>query len=229
MPITLRRIVPALTVAVALLAVGASPSGAGSTFARSNWQVLTIRASDNAWVGPVKAARTGTGGVRFGFESFSSTSSGRFSVYLQTGAANLDLTGRTVSAEMSEAVTAGSQFFTRSTSCANSGTDAYVRLLFRSTTSGTYGPSDYWWSVANVNLSSLATQSSATLSVSTADPSAWTNINGQSGADDPTGFANAAKRVKVVGLAFGSSCRYASGVGIASGSGSFELRSFGVS
>jgi hypothetical protein len=63
--------------------------------------------------------------------------------------------------------------------------------------------------------------------LSTTDPGAWSNIGGQTGLQDPAGFAAAMKGVKQVGLAFGSSCRYASGVAVA-GSGRFDMTNFSI-
>jgi hypothetical protein len=140
---------------------------------------------------------------------------------------NRDLTGKTITAIVDVVATTGTKFWTRTSSCANTGADAYVRLEFQSAT-GNYNASDYWWSTSSLNLSTLAISGPSTLSFSTTDPSAWSNIDGQTGADDPAGFAAALKNVKEIGVAFGSSCSYASGVNVSGGTASFQLLSYTV-
>lgn len=208
---------------------GALPASAADLTGNS-WKVYTIKAATNSWANLSKATSVPAGGVKFDFQPYSSTTTGQYSVYLLTGVSKLNLTGKTITASVAAAATLGSAFYTRSTACDNTGSDAYVRLEFQSTTSGPYSPSDYWWSTgANaINLSTLVTEASDSLSFSTTNPADWSNINGQSGTDDPDGFANAQKNVKQIGLAFGSSCRYASGVAISGGSGSFHLLSYSI-
>ena len=112
------------------------------------------------------------------------------SVYLLTNVAKSDLSNTTITATVSVTATAGALFDTNSTTCANTGVDAYVRLEFQSTRSRPYSPSDYWWSTwANsLKLSTLAAQGPGTLQYSTANPAAWSNINGQNGTDPAAGF-----------------------------------------
>ena len=93
----------------------------------------------------------------------------------------------------------------------------------------------------------LNTGLSGSLTVSLLDREKWTNLCGES-ADDPTvypahsncvgstdpegspydGFTNAMKDVKQVGLAFGSSGSFASGVALIGETGTFNVSSFTV-
>jgi hypothetical protein len=105
---------------------------------------------------------------------------------------------------------------------------------------------DYWWSTGSNSLD-LNAASSGALSVPLTDRSKWTNICGQSATDttpqpgpncvggtDPAvspydGFTNAMKSVKMIGLGFGSSGSYASGVAInGNTAGTFRLLSFTI-
>jgi hypothetical protein len=120
---------------------------------------------------------------------------------------------------------------------------AYVRFEFQDVTSGPFTSSDYWWSTVSLDLNAVST---GTLSASLADRTIWTNMCGQR-ADDTTphpgpncvggtdpavspydGFTAAMKNVKLVGLSFGSSGTYASGVALDGAVGSFQLFSFSI-
>ena len=74
----------------------------------------------------------------------------------------------------------------------------------------------------------MATSGTATLLSASTDGANWTNLNGDSGIVDSAGFKAALKNVKEIGVAFGSSCRYASGVNVSGGPASFKLQSFTV-
>lgn len=169
---------------------------------------------------------------------------GYFTPYLKRNYST-DITGKTIKVKMSVFAEDGLQFFTRSTACENDGDDAYVRLQFQSAT-GTYDSNDYWWSTGenSINLSELASLESDELEVSTVDFNSWSNICGKLASDGNVytgpdciggtypdispkeGFENALKNIKQIGVAFGSQCRYASGVAVDNGNGEYRLNEF---
>lgn len=209
-------------------ALAASPSA--TDLSANSWRVFNIDTSVPKLWDINKAEALSTGGVEFPFQTSTTAGdwlgTGWFTVYLKTNY-NRDLTGKTITAIVDVVAPAGTSFWTRTSACANAGTDAYVRLEFQSAT-GNYNASDYWWSTGNTwNLSTIANVPT-TLSLSTNDAALWSNISGQTGADDPAGFAAALKNVKEIGVAFGSSCSYASGVNVSGGTASFQLQSYTV-
>ena len=196
----------------------------------NNWRVFNIDTSVPKLWDINKAEALSNGGVEFPFQTSTTggawVGTGWFSVYLKTNY-NVDLTGETITANVDVVASTGTLFWTRTSACANTGTDAYVRLEFQSAT-GNYDASDYWWSTNSLNLSTLATSGTATLLSASTDGANWTNLNGQSGITDSAGFADALKNVKEIGVAFGSSCSFASGVNVSGGKASFQLNSFKV-
>jgi hypothetical protein len=200
-----------------------------SDLSAMNWRVFNIDTSEAKLWDINKAQSLDDGGVQFPFQTSTGqpwNGTGWFSVYLKTNY-NRDLTGKTITAIVDVVATTGTQFWTRTSACPNTGADAYVRLEFQSAT-GNYDASDYWWSTNSLNLSTLATSGTATLLSASTDGANWTNLNGQSGITDSAGFAAALKNVKEIGVAFGSSCSYASGVNVSGGPASFQLRSYTV-
>lgn len=223
--------VAALATAGVLVLMLAAPAFATPKTDNGNWRVYTIKAATNTWANMSKAKEAVGSGVSFPVQTFSAVDSGLFSVYLSANAPKIDVSGLTISATVGLTLNGPAQFWTRSTACDNTGDDAYVRLEFQSVTSGPYSASDYWWSTGSnsVNLSDLATSGPTTLSVAIGDGSNWSNIDGQLGTDDPTGFANAIANVKQIGVAFGSACRYASGFAVSGATGTFDLLGYTVS
>ena len=203
-----------------------------SDLSAMNWRVFNINTDVPKLWDINKAQSLDGGGVQFPFQTSTTAGAwngtGWFTAYLKTNY-NRDLTGKTITATVDVVADAGTKFWTRSIDCPNTGVDGYVRLEFQSAT-GNYDASDYWWSTGNTwNLSALAISGvPTTLSLSTTNTAAWSNINGQTGADDPAGFAAALKNVKEIGVAFGSACRYASGVNVSGGTASFQLQSYTV-
>jgi len=187
-----------------------------------NWRVFNIDNSVPKLWDINKAPSLDAGGLGF---TFNQLSTGWYTVYLKTNY-NRDLTDKTITANVDVVASTGTLFWTRTSACANNGADAYVRLEFQSAT-GNYDASDYWWSTNSLNLSTLATSGPTSLSAST-DGANWTNLNGQSGITDAAGFTAALKNVKEIGVAFGSSCSYASGVNVSGGTASFQLQSYTV-
>lgn len=218
--------------AMIIPALASSPSTTDPTIdlSANNWRVFNIDTSVPKLWDINKAEALSPSGVWFPFQTSTTAGAwdgtGWFSAYLKTNY-NRDLTGKTITANIDVVATNGTKFWTRTSACANTGVDAYVRLEFQSAT-GNYNASDYWWSTGTTwNLSTIANVPT-TLSLSTTNAAAWSNINGQTGADDPAGFAAALKNVKEIGVAFGSSCSYASGVNVSGGEASFQLKSFTV-
>lgn len=212
-------------------ALAASPDAVG--LIAQNWRVYNINTAEpKLWdINKVQSLPSPNPVIQFSFQESTTggawDGTGWFSVYLKTNY-NTDLTGKTITAIVDVVATAGTLFWTRTSACANTGVDAYVRLEFQSAT-GNYNASDYWWSTGNTwNLSTIAISGPTTLSLSTTDAAAWSNINGQTGLDDPDGFAAALKNVKEIGVAFGSGCSYASGVNVSGGTGTFTLENFEV-
>jgi len=203
----------------------------GPDLSANNWRVFNIDTSVPKLWDINKAEALGTGGVQFPFQTSTTggawNGTGWFSAYLKSNY-NRDLTGKLISATVTVVATPGTSCWTRTSACANTGVDAYVRLEFQSAT-GNYNASDYWWSTGNTwNLSTIANVPT-TLTLSTTNAAAWSNIDGQTGLQDPAGFAAALKNVKEIGVAFGSSCSYASGVNVSGGTASFQLNSYTVS
>jgi hypothetical protein len=216
-------------------ALAASPSVTDLSAKANTWRVFNIDDSVPKLWDINKAEALSTGGVWFPFQTSTTAGAwdgtGWFTVYLKTNY-NRDLTGKTITAIVDVVAPAGTLFWTRTSACANAGSDAYVRLEFQSAT-GTNDASDYWWSTGSTwNLSTIANSTianvSTTLSLSTNDGAFWSNMNGHTGIQDPIGFAAALKNVKEIGVAFGSSCRYASGVNVSGGPASFQLQSYTV-
>ena len=209
-----------------------------------NWRVYNgLPATAKFWdINSLQALQGGVG--RFPFQTYPGDTTGSFAIYVLLNYNN-DITGKTITTtfNISGPPTA---FFTRSTTCPNTGTDAYVRLEFQDVSAGPYDSNDYWWSTDNFALSSLTGDATLTVSTGTTDANRahWTNQNGMSANDQTTnwvdwtgdtvatspynGFTKALKNVKQLGLSFGSSCRYASGVAANVAGGAFNLKSFTI-
>jgi hypothetical protein len=102
---------------------------------------------------------------------------------------------------------------------------------------------DYWWS-SGANSLDLNAVTSGSFTASLTNRSLWTNQAGKSATDTTApwtdwtgatvtlspyeGFTKAMKNVKQVGLSFGNSCTYASGVALDLGPGAFWLDSVTV-
>ena len=173
--------------------------------------------------------------VSFPIQQFLTTGTGSFAIYLLNNY-NVDITGKTIAAAMNWTY---GVYETRSTTFSG----AYVRVEFQDVTSGPFTSNDYWWYHPNLDLNAVV---SGTLTAPLTDRANWSNICGQSATDttpqpgpncvggtDPAvspsdGFSNAMKHVKLIGLSFGSSGSYASGVALDGGTGTFYLTSFTI-
>lgn len=152
---------------------------------------------------------------------------------------NVDMTGKTLTSTTSW--TLSTQYVTRSTwATVDPCPGAFVRFEFQDVTAGPYD-NDYWWSTVNFDLNAVA---SGTLIASLADRNLWTNQAGKSATDTTPnwvdwtgkivalspydGFTKATANVTQLGLSFGSSCRYASGIAIDGGTSTFTMSSFSI-
>jgi hypothetical protein len=220
----------------ATLAVTAFAAKSTTDLSENSWKVYNGEPAANSFWDINKAQPVISGGVTFPIQQFLTKSTGSFAIYLLTNY-NVDLTeGKTITAAVNW--TAGT-YETRSTAF----TGAFVRLEFQDVTASSFTSSDYWWYTGNLDLNAVA---SGTLTAPLTDRANWTNICGQSATDttphpglncvgttDPAvspydGFSSAMKNVKQVGLSFGSSGSYASGVALDGGPGTFNMTSFTV-
>ena len=202
---------------------------------RPSWMVKLYLANETQGIGPIDRPDVlPGGGLRF---SFQKAEESWFSLYLLTDYQRdfngADITGKTVTAEIAVRVAQDTVFRNRSRDCPN--TSAYARLELQTVTGNTYEPDDYWASkgeplplAADLSAMDKNGRKTVTLTASTLNPRDWVNIDLQSGDTRPAEFAAALKKVKRVGLVFGSACRLASGVATTGGGGQFELRSYRI-
>ena len=88
-----------------------------------------------------------------------------------------------------------------------------------------WNENNYWWSTASYTISGDGSYTFPTVSL---DGSHWTNLCGQSGADNP-GFTAALNSAQNVGIAFGSHNAYAAGIGVSDGGATFQITSYTIS
>ena len=227
----------AMAIGVSAVAVAPVSAQGKSQDLGKNWRVFNVKPDTNSYWDINKADALNGGVVQFPIQPFQSTTTGSFAVYLLNNY-NVDMTGKTFS--MNATWTPG-LYKTRSTVFPG----AYVRFEFQDVTSGPYDANDYWWSTGSNSLD-LNSTSAGTLSVSLTDPSKWSNLCGKAATDTSApytdcitgaqldvspaaGFANAAKKVKLAGIAFGSAGSYASGVAIdGTNAGTFQVWNFTI-
>jgi hypothetical protein len=237
----MKKILAAMTAALMMVALAGSALAAPPTTSLMGqaWKVYNVKpATSSFW--DINKVKLDASGLTFPIQQFQSKTTGSFAVYLLNNY-NKDITGQTLSAEMNW--TSGT-YETRSTVSPG----AYVRFEFQDVTAGPYNSNDYWWSTGTTNLNivlDLNAVTSGTLTASLSDCTLWSNQNGLSACDTTTvnwtdwqgnliaespavGFANAMKNVKQLGLSFGSSGTYASGVARDGGAGIFTVSAFTV-
>jgi hypothetical protein len=222
----MKRLLAAMTAALMMVALVSSTVFAAApttSLMGQQWKVYNIKAATSSW--DINKVKLSGGTLSFPIQQFQSKTTGSFAVYLLDNY-NVSLTtSQTLSATMTW--TAGT-YETRSTSYPG----AYVRLEFQDVTAGPYTASDYWWSTGIDTTTGavldLNVGAGGTLSVSLANCALWTNMDGISACVDTVGFANAMKNVKQLGLSFGSSGTYASGVALDGGTGTFTMSAFTV-
>jgi hypothetical protein len=227
----IKRIVFTAIIALTLVILSVSPVFAGD-FAVKNWRVFNVMpATAKYWdINPVKSKN---GDIQFPIQQFDSKTTGSFTVYF-LGNDNRDLTGKTMGTDVSWT---GGTYETRSTVFP----EAYVRFWFQDVASGNYDSNDYWWCTLSLDLNNATFGS---MVASLADRTIWTNQSGKSATDTTVdwlewqgdivhmspydGFTKAMKNVKQLGLSFGSSGSYASGVAVDGGTGVFTVSSFTI-
>ncbi|MDP2933654.1 MAG: hypothetical protein Q8N81_06015 [bacterium] len=220
----MKMFIVAISAALFLAAVPAFAEDLVVTNKSSQWKLLNLEATKGIW-NVQKPVALQNGGIGF---SLGDKADNWYSIYFLTQVG--DITDKTITATVALDVEAGTLFWTRSTTCANDGADAYVRLHFQKLDNGRYASTDYWWSNQDaVKLSELVPDGTITISASTKDPGAWQDINGgETGSVKPLEFADMLKAKKMIGVSFGSSCRWASGVATTGGGGMFKLLSYTV-
>lgn len=222
-----------MVVLVSSTAVAAPPT---TNLMGQAWKVYNVKPATSSFWDINKVKLDADGNLTFPIQQFETTSTGSFAVYLLNNY-NKDITGQTLSAEMYWTI---GSYVTRG--AASDG--AYVRFEFQDVTAGPYNSNDYWWSTTSLNLNGVTNPAwGATLTASLGTCALWTNMDGMSACDTTTvnwtdwqgnliaespadGFANAMKNVKQLGLSFGSSGTYASGVALDGGSGIFSVVAF---
>ena len=226
-----------MVVAVACVA-GVSATRADE-LANEPWRVYNRVFTSKLW-DINRASPLPSGGVSLAFSPFDTTTTGSFAVYLMNNY-NRDLTKKnTISAIFDW--TPGT-YRTRSTTYPG----AYARIWLQDVASGPYDSNDYWWChsastpLYDVSLNDTSTGS---ISCNLEDRTQWMNQAGRYATDTTTnwtdwtglivalspydGFTKAKKNVKQLGLSFGSSGSYASGVAVEISPAQFNLRSFTI-
>jgi len=105
------------------------------------------------------------------------------------------------------------------------GTPANTRFFFETDNGGGFQFTHFWWS----NPESAVLSNGAFTLTAVVEPAEWSDWNGQNGATQAAGFADAASNVTMIGFSFGGGCFFENGVGTTDGSGTFTLDSFSVS
>ncbi len=137
-----------------------------------------------------------------------------------------DLTGKTITATFHiTGATGAFMYFGEGTPDNPCGTPANTRFFFQTDNGGGFQFTHYWWS----NPESAVLANGTFTLTATVEPAEWSDWNGQNGATQPAGFADAASNVTTIGFSFGGGCFFENGVGTTDGSGTFTLDSFSVS
>jgi len=224
----IKKMLTSITISILMLSLIIVPAFASNGLGK-NWRVYNVKPATNSFWDINKLASDGS----FPIQQFDTKTTGSFAVYVLNNY-NIDMTDATLFTDVSW--TSG-VYETRSTACSG----AYVRFEFQDVTAGPYDSNDYWWSTVNLDLNALT---SGTLEASLAERALWTNQNGLSATDTTSdwtdwtgdivamspynGFTKAVQDVKQVGLSFGSSCTYASGVALDGGAGTFTMSDFTI-
>jgi hypothetical protein len=105
------------------------------------------------------------------------------------------------------------------------GTPANTRFFFETDNGGGFAFTHFWWS----NPASVVLANGPFTLSATVEPAEWSDWNGQPGATQAAGFADAAANVTMIGFSFGGGCFFENGVGTTDGSGTFTLDTFSLS
>lgn len=224
----IKKMLTSITISILMLSVIIVPAFASNGLGK-NWRVYNVKPATNSFWDINKLASSGT----FPIQEFQSETTGSFAVYVLNNY-NIDMTDKTLSTTVDWSP---GTYKTRSTTCGG----AFVRFEFQDVTAGPYDSNDYWWSTVSLDLNALI---EGTLVASLADRTLWTNQAGKPATDTTSdwtdwtgatvamspydGFTKAMEDVKQVGLSFGNSCSYASGVALFGGAGTFTMSSFTI-
>ena len=229
----MKRIFMAGLTVAAFFSLVAAPVFAGD-FLGQNWRVFNVKPDTSSYWDINKPKALSGGIVEFPVQKFLTKTTGSYVVYLHNNY-NVALTeDKTITATVSWDP---GTYETRS--AVHPG--AYVRLEFQDTSSGLYDSNDYWWYTVPLDLNS---GSGGTITAPLNDRGHWLNQSGKLATDTTTnwrqwqgdivamspydGFTRAMKNVKEIGLSFGSSGSYASGVAMVGGTGTFKVINFTI-
>lgn len=215
----------AVLTSLGLVTAAARAEEFSGTRVEKKWKVTLYRANGTR-PGQTPATRLPEGGIGMAFTSAPNTALLTTTNPSYRGDLLGDLTGATVHAELGivDAVDPVYNFYPDGCSA-----PANTRLYFR-TLDKTLGESQYWWS--NPTSTTLAALTVAPVTFDVAlDPSLWSDRQGRFGNSSDAqraAFEQAAGDVAELGLSFGGGCHFAFGVGVESGSATFQLRNLTV-
>lgn len=213
------RALYAVLAAVAAVAVFAAPAMAGG----SDWKVGYYTPSGQT-LSMASADMPVTGLATFNFTGQPNTA------LLVTTHGNSPFlgndAGKTITATFDITGAAGAfTYWGEGTADNPCGYPANTRFFFETDNGGGFAFTHFWWSnPANVVLANGHYTLTATV-----EPAEWSDWNGQPGATQAAGFADAAANVTMIGFSFGGGCFFENGVGTTDGSGTFTLDTFSVS
>ena len=226
------RLGHALSLLVLLCATAMTNASTAEDFSglkvEKNWKVTLYRANGSR-PGQKPAIKLSQGGIGMAFTPDPNTALLTTTNPAYRGDLLGDLTGGTVHAEIAivDAFNPVYNFYPDGCS-----TPANVRLYIR-TLNKSLGESQYWWSnPTSISLAALTLNGSAgtTFDVDL-DPANWSDRAGNFGNSDPiyaAAFASTVANVAETGLSFGGGCHFAFGVGVESGSATFQLKNLSV-
>ena len=208
----MRRMIIAAIASLALL-IGAMPSEADA--AASGWKIYSYNPSGRALSS--KQAPAGTAAIAT-FEFLPTPDN---ALLANKATANASILGKTITATYRIVGTGVFAYYGQPDGC---GTPASVRLYFN-TANGPFAYTKYWWS--NPAAAILAAPGTGTVTT-TVDAVNWSDWGGEMGATQVAGFNEAASNPDLIGLSFGGGCFFENGVGVSSGSATFELISYTI-
>jgi hypothetical protein len=198
--------------ALVLVGVVVVPTSALASSSTS-WKVYNYNSSGHALAPQAPTSITGDSAT-FNFAA------NTYAALLVTSekSATGDLTGKTLGETITVTGVGGSFVDQNDGGCTPD--NQSVRLFFESPGNAF---TNFWWSnPASVQLS--GNTATITISAALADPSAWSDFDGQAGNSSPSvtaGFMAAVAKVSSVGLSFGGGCFFENGVTTSDGSGTF--------
>jgi hypothetical protein len=238
----MKKMFAAMTAALLLASLASGMVAAKSTtnLIGGQWRIWNyMPATSSLWdINKTQTVGGANPSQSFPVQQFLTPTTGSFAVYLEANYNN-PITGKTFSATADW--TSGT-YSTRSTPASG----AYGRFWFQDVASSSFTSSDYWWYSGPGGVLDLSGSAPLTETAALSDRANWSNVCGQFanntntypgpncvGTTDPAvspydGFTNAMANVKEVGLSFGSSSRYASGIALDGGTGTFTMTSFTV-